>query len=70
MPSKLLKLWAKLQVLPLTLSDGFKNLVPNWGNAPKFGAKFVPELLRYFFNGAFLLSIIRLSFGVQIIVSI
>ena len=44
--------------------------MPNWGNVPKFGAKFIPELLRYFLNGAFLLGLVRLAFGAQIIVSL
>ena len=47
-----------------------KNLVPNWGNAPKFGAKIYTRIAPLFFNGAFLLGLVRLSFGAQIIVSL
>ena len=44
--------------------------MPNWGNVPKFGAKSIPELHRYFLNGAFLLGLVKLTFGAQIIVSL
>ena len=43
--------------------------MPNWGNVPKFGAKSIPELHRYFLNGAFLLGLVKLTFGAQIIAS-
>ena len=59
-----------MQVLILTLSDDLRNLVPNWGNAPKFGAKIYTRIAPLFFNGAFRLGLVRLSLGGQIIVSL